>query len=203
MKNLRNISFAIITTLVFGFTTSQAQTTSIGPVLGINVSTFTAEPNTKPLVGFTAGGFINHSIEEHFGINAKLLYSQLGSAYTFNTDINRLHYIQVPVSGVYYFGNNGQKFRPKISVGLYGGSLLSANHKSGDNVVANDGSPYYKKGDFGGLLGAGFNYLVGSKTWLNFDAGYQAGFVDVTTSNATDFKNKGFTITLGLSFPIK
>lgn len=202
MKNLSKLSLAIALS-VLGFNSTQAQTTSIGPLLGTNVSTFTGEPNTKYLAGLSVGGFINHSIDEHFGVNAKLIYSQLGSSYTFNNDINRLHYVQLPVTGVYYFGKNGQNFRPKVYAGLYGGSLLSSNHKSGDAVVEADGSSYYKKTDVGGILGLGFNYLLSSKTWLNIDAGYNAGFVDVTTSEATDFKNKAFSVSVGVSFPIK
>ncbi|MFY7910309.1 MAG: porin family protein [Emticicia sp.] len=202
MKNLKRFTLAIAITLL-GFNATQAQTTSIGPLVGVNVSTFTGEPNTKPLAGLAVGGFINHSFDEHFGVNAKLIYSQLGSSYTFNEDINRLHYIQLPVTGVYYFGNNGQTFRPKVYAGLYGASLLSSNHKSGDAVVEGNGTPYYKKSDFGGVLGLGFNYLLSDRTWLNVDAGYNGGFVDVTTSDATDFKNKAFTLNVGISFPIR
>ncbi|AFK03693.1 hypothetical protein Emtol_2557 [Emticicia oligotrophica DSM 17448] len=202
MKILRKLSLAIAVA-VSGLNTLQAQTTSIGPLLGVNVSTFTGEPNTKPLAGIAVGGFINHSIDEHFGVNAKLIYSQMGSSYTYNDDINRLHYVQFPVTGVYYFGKNGQNFRPKVYAGLYAGSLLSANHKSGDVVVETNGNPYYKKADFGGILGLGFNYLLSPRTWLNVDAGYNGGFLDVTTSEATDFKNKGFALNVGISFPIK
>lgn len=181
---------------------TSGQTLSIGPMAGVNISTITAAPNTKYLGGISLGGFANYSINENFGLSAKLLYSQLGSAYTFNGDINRLHYIQVPISGVYYFGNGGDKFRPKVYAGLYAGSLLRANHKSGDEVLLDNGQPKYKKGDVGGQIGLGFNYLIKSRTWLNVDAGYAKGFSNLTENPIDQYRNAAFSLNVGVSFPV-
>lgn len=179
-----------------------AQTLSMGPMVGINVSTLTAAPNTKGLLGVSIGGFLNYSINEHVGLGAKLLYSQLGSAYTFNEDINRLNYLQMPLTGIYYFGDAGNQFRPKIFAGPYVGALLRANHKSGDEVLGTDGQPYYNKTDIGGLIGAGFNYRIKSRTWLNVDAGLGKSFTDVTKTNDNVYHNLAFSLNVGVSFPI-
>lgn len=181
----------------------KAQTLSVGPMVGVNLSTITAAPNTQYLSGIALGGFANYSIDSHFGVTAKLLYNQLGSAYTYNGDINRLHYIQLPVTGVYYFAEEGQQFRPKVFAGLYIGSLLKATHKSGDEVLANDGTPMYNKIDVGGILGLGFNYRIKSRTWLNVDAGYNAGFSDLTKNAIDKFHNKAFSLNVGVSFPVR
>lgn len=179
-----------------------AQTLSIGPMVGLNVSTLTAAPNTKNLLGLSIGGFANYSVNEHVGIGAKVMYSQLGSAYTFNEDINRLHYLQIPLTLIYFFGDAGNQFRPKIFAGPYVGALLRADHKSGDEVLGKDGQPYYNKTDVGGLVGAGFNYRIQSRTWLNVDAGFGKSFTDVTKTNDNVYHNLAFSLNVGISFPV-
>ncbi len=179
-----------------------AQTLSIGPMVGLNVSTLTAAPNTKSLLGVSIGGFANYSVNEHVGIGAKVMYSQLGSAYTFNEDINRLHYLQIPLTLIYFFGDAGNQFRPKIFAGPYVGALLRANHKSGDEVLGTNGQPYYNKTDIGGLVGAGFNYRIQSRTWLNVDAGFGKSFTDVTKTNDNVYHNLAFSLNVGISFPV-
>jgi hypothetical protein len=202
MKTSNKIAI-IIAFIALSTKVVSAQTLSVGPMVGVNLSTITAAPNTQYLAGISVGGFGNYSINSHFGINAKLLYNQLGSAYTYNGDINRLHYIQLPVSAVYFFGDEGQQFRPKVYAGLYVASLLKATHKSGDEVLATDGTPMYNKLDVGGVLGLGFNYRIKSRTWLNVDAGYNAGFSDLTNNPIDKYHNKAFSLNVGVSFPVR
>ena len=195
------------TTLLFALVVinvklATAQSLSIGPMIGVNVSKIDAAPNTKGLVGVALGGFANYSVNEHVGVGAKILYSQLGSAYTFNDDINRLHYLQLPVTGIYYFGDAGNQFRPKLFAGLYVGSLLRANYRSGDEVLNGDGQKTYNNIDFGGLAGLGFNYRIKSRTWLNVDAGFSRGFTDIARAVENDYRNIGFSLNVGVSFPV-
>ncbi|WP_238808768.1 porin family protein [Emticicia aquatica] len=179
-----------------------AQTLSIGPMVGLNVSTLSAAPNTKNLLGLTLGGFANYSVNDHFGLGAKIMYSQLGSAYNYNDDLNRLHYIQIPLTAVYYFGDPGATFRPKVFAGPYLGTLLRANHKSSDEVLQTDGTPMYNKIDIGGLVGLGFNYRIQSRTWLNVDAGFGSSFTDVTKTTDNIYHNLAFGLNVGVSFPV-
>ena len=179
-----------------------AQTLSIGPMIGVNASTIAKDPTSTYLPGLSVGGFANYSIDKHWGISGKLLYSQQGGKIKNVSDYVRLHYVQLPVTGVYYFGGEGQKFRPKVFAGLYAGALLQANNKTGDVVIQNDGQKAYNNFDFGGLAGLGFNYRVKSRTWLNVDAGFNRGFVDITKTPNTNYNNLAFNLNVGLSFPI-
>ncbi len=187
--------------LLFNAKLISAQTLSIGPMAGVNVSTIKSASNTKSLVGLSIGGFLNYSVNDHFGLGAKLMYSQLGSAYTTSDDIHRLNYLQLPLTATYYFGDAGNQFRPKIFVGPYVGALLRANHKNGDEVMGGDGQPFYNKTDVGGLIGAGFNYRIKSRTWLNIDAGLGKSFTDITNAGL-GYHNLAFSINAGVSFPI-
>jgi outer membrane protein W len=179
-----------------------AQTLSVGPMIGGNISTINVAPNTKSLLGLSVGAFANYSVNDHFGLNAKLLYSQLGTDFNINSDYLRFHYIQMPLSAVYYFGDAGNKFRPKIYAGPYVGTLLRANYKEGVEIIGTDGKTVYNKIDVGGLIGAGFNYRIQSRTWLNVDAAYNQGFTDITKSGDLNYKNSALSINVGVSFPI-
>ena len=99
---LNNKTTTIIAALLLISTIrATAQTTSIGPMLGTNITSFTGLTNAAYLPGLSVGGFLNYSINEKFGINGKLLFSQYGTAYE-NSDVRtRLNYLQVPISGVY------------------------------------------------------------------------------------------------------
>lgn len=178
-----------------------AQTLSIGPIIGGNVSTFTASSNTKGLIGLSVGGFANYSVNDHFGLGLKAMYSQLGTAYNYNSDHDRLHYVQVPITAIYYFGDAGNQFRPKVFAGIYLAPLIKATNKNGDEILGTDGKSTYNNFDFGGLIGAGFNYRIQSRTWLNVDAGLTRGMTDVT-KNTFNYQNLSFGLNVGVSFPV-
>lgn len=178
-----------------------SQTLSIGPIVGINVSKFKINDASKNLVGMSIGGLANYSVNEHVGISAKLLFSQLGSKYTTNNATSRLNYLQMPISLVYYFGDAGNKLRPKIYAGPYFGTLLSAIDANKNDLLENGENPYNKL-DIGGQLGVGFNYLLKSRTWLNLDLGYGESLGDILKSDAATEHNKAVTLKLGLSFPL-
>ncbi len=193
----------ILSVIMFcGFSPIFSQTLSIGPVVGINVSKFTENPSSKNKIGVSFGALANYSVNEHLGLSAKLLFSQLGSEYTNNSSSTTLNYLQMPISMVYYFGDAGNKFRPKIYAGPYFGNLLSAKNENKNEIVDNEGNSYFKKLDIGGQFGLGFNYLLRSRTWLNADLGYGASFTDITKSDAITEHNSAITIKLGISFPV-
>lgn len=72
--------YALLCILLFSATLISAQTLSIGPMIGGNISTFSKAPNTKSLIGLSVGGFANYCVNEHFGLGLKVMYSQLGTA---------------------------------------------------------------------------------------------------------------------------
>ena len=122
---------------------------------------------------------------------------------TDNSDYTvRLNYIQVPLSVVYYFGNTGNKIRPKLFAGPYGAFLLNASDKNGKNIVLPNGDDVYLKTDLGGILGAGFNYIIRPLTWLNIDASYSTSFYSIVDATNSTNRNEGFQINVGVSFPI-
>lgn len=191
----------LVALLLTNVTLISAQTLSIGPMIGGNVSTFTATSNNKGLIGLSLGGFANYSVNDHFGLGLKVMYAQLGTAFDANSEHLRLHYVQVPITAVYYFGEAGNQFRPKVFAGIYLAALIKATNKNGDKLLGTDGKSAYNNFDFGGLIGAGFNYRIQSRTWLNVDAGLTRGMTDVT-KNTLNYQNIAFGINVGVSFPV-
>ena len=191
----------LVALLLTNATLISAQTLSIGPMIGGNVSTFTSISNNKGLIGLSLGGFANYSVNDHFGLGLKVMYAQLGTAFDANSEHLRLHYVQVPITAVYYFGEAGNQFRPKVFAGIYLAPLIKATNKNGDKLLGTDGKSAYNNFDFGGLIGAGFNYRIQSRTWLNVDAGLTRGMTDVT-KNTLNYQNIAFGINVGVSFPV-
>lgn len=194
-------STLLVALLLINATLISAQTLSIGPMIGGNVSTFTATSNNKGLIGLSLGGFANYSVNDHFGLGLKVMYAQLGTAFDANSEHLRLHYVQVSITAVYYFGETGNQFRPKVFAGIYLAPLIKSTNKNGDELLGTDGKSAYNNFDFGGLIGAGFNYRIQSRTWLNVDAGLTRGLTDVT-KNTTNYQNMSFGINVGVSFPV-
>jgi outer membrane protein W len=178
-----------------------AQILSVGPVVGGNFSTVSEALNTKYLLGPSFGAFANYSVNDHFGLGLKVIYTQVGTAYENTVAERRLHYIQVPVTAVYYFGEVGNAFRPKIYLGAYAAPLIQATDENGDVLLGADGKSTYAAFDYGGVGGIGFNYRVQSRTWLNVEAGMTRGIADVT-KNDLAYQNSVFTLQVGLSFPV-
>jgi Outer membrane protein beta-barrel domain len=199
---MARLILSMVIIITFSILNSKAQTLSIGPVLGANYSTISELTNAKSRIGLSAGAFANYSIDEHYGLNVKLIFSQLGSKIENSTLSNRLNYFQIPLSGVYFFGVAGNSFRPKIFAGPYVGFLLNSKDNNGNDIVIPNGNDYYNKVDFGGQIGAGFNYRIMSRTWLNVDASYASSFGKISDVTNISYKNTNLSFNAGISFPI-
>lgn len=189
----------VLLTVIFmsiAFLSIKAQSLSVGPLLGANYSSISEANNGERLLGLSAGIFANYSINEKIGLNLKALYSQMGIASSVSDDNLRLNYLQIPLTGVYYFGQIGDKFRPKVFLGPYVGFLLNA--KNGDIDIKDS----FNSIDFGGQIGLGFNYSLKERTWLNVDLGYSTSFTDVYSANNVNGQNNALFLNVGLSFPI-
>ncbi len=175
---------------------------SFGPMVGVNVTTLSGKPNASSKAGLLAGGFFNYSSKNLFGVGVQFLYNQMGAKLDAPTEEINLNYLQVPVLFTYYFnGNNSPgSFRPKLFLGPHVNFLLNAKNKDGNDL--NPNNLYYKNTELGVTLGGGFNYALQNSMWINVDARYGVGLTDATQAPNTNITNRGFGLTVGLSFPI-
>ena len=195
-KRLLNSAIILIISLIAYMPTAIGQKLSIGPMAGVNISSISEIDNTESLAGLNAGIFLNYSVNENLGFGLKGLFSQLGTGFEDIENHVRLNYIQLPLSVAYFFGERGNTIRPKVFIGPYVGFLMNAQDMNGNDISG------YNSTDFGGQIGAGFNYSFANRSWLNFDLGYSAGFMDISETSASSSKNNAFFVSLGYSFPL-
>lgn len=179
-----------------------SQTLSIGPMIGGNFMSISNTSDGKMLAGLSAGGFGNYSFNEHLGINAKLLFSQMGTQLENSDNRVRLNYIQLPLSVVYFLGSTGNKIRPKLFAGPYMSYLIGAYDKNDDKIVDLNGNDIYFNTDFGGTIGAGLNFIIADRKWLNIDVSYSSSFYSILDVPESANRNSGLQLNAGVSFPI-
>lgn len=159
------IFFCIISIFLLCTNPASAQLTqsnfSIGPRIGVNFSNVSDPEEAELLTGLVLGLTSTYSINENSGITVDALYSREGYEIV-GTGIN-LNYLRIPVLYNIFFGELGQKFRPKVFLGPQLGFLMTA--KVGESDIKYD----MNKFSFGLGAGLGFNYRIGSRVWLNTD----------------------------------
>ena len=167
--------------------------TSIGPRIGVNFSNVSNVDNSESLTGLAIGLTTTYSINEATGLTVDLLYSQEG--YELNGNEFRLNYLQIPIYYDLFFGELGERFRPKLYAGLVPGFLLDANV---DDTELND---VYNSFNFAISGGGGFNYRVGSRIWLNTDLRAYAGLSEIREVTSGDkVANSNIQLSLGLAY---
>jgi hypothetical protein len=124
-----------------------------------------------------------------------------------------LNYLRIPILANIFFNKLGDDFRPKISLGPSFGFLLGV--KNSMTVITTEGTTVttidaentdkdeYAGFDLSAIIGAGFNYKIGARTWLNMDARYSIGATnvfEVETDNKDEIRNNAFSVTAGIAF---
>jgi hypothetical protein len=138
-----------------------------------------------------AGISATYSPWQHFGVGLDALYSQEGGSFIYRDSEIRtttLNYVRVPVKAIYFFNTYEHDFRPKISIGPTVGFLMSESNSSSANFL-----------DLGANATLGFNYRLARAVWLNADASYYHGFMDVYDSNVENDNNGNIRLDIGIS----
>ncbi|MCF2494974.1 MULTISPECIES: porin family protein [Dyadobacter] len=200
---MKNCIILLLAVTLF-VTQAQAQeNVSIGPIVGVSIANFRGDvANTDWKPGITVGGFYNYSSESGFGFSGQLLFTQMGAQNNNKTNELNLNYIQAPLLATFFFGQYGDKVRPKIFLGPSLNFLVGARDKDGNNLNGDSNNRVYSPFDLGLTFGAGINIRLQEKIWLNLDARYGLGLIDVTKDGNTNVKNQNFGINAGLSFPL-
>jgi|SRR5215212_9639905 len=200
----------VIIALFFSFTGSSAQSVwTIGPRAGANYSWINKIDGAQPKVKFTGGAFVLFSKWEHFGISADLLYAARGMAYeAIATDVIgkftnevKFHYLELPILATYFFNPREHAIRPKLYLGPSVNYLLFGEH-----VGQYARKATFKEVDYALVVGGGFNFRLAPMLWLNLDARYTHGLVNMNNYSWISEKNKVFNrsvgLTVGLGFGI-
>ncbi len=186
---------------------AQAQeNVSIGPIVGVSIANFRGNTSaiggdTQWKPGLTAGGFYNYSSKTGFGFSGQLLFTQMGAQVFNKTNEINLNYIQVPLFATFFLGRYGANVRPKLFLGPSLNFLVGAKDKAGNKLNPESGPRIYNPFDLGLTFGAGLNIKLQQKIWLNIDARYGLGLLDVSADN-NKMMNSNWGINAGVSFPL-
>lgn len=181
---------------------------SIGPVVSFGHSWVSNFDNLRFKPSPAAGIGLVYSKNEHWGLGVQLLASHEGYKYEVpngrgGTTIGSVNpvYLRLPLQVTYFFGKFGDKVRPKVYAGP-SVALRVAEQQFIDGSDVNLDEDIFGRGDFGLTAGGGANIRIGKLTWLNIDAGYYHGFIDVIPESATgnnDFNgNRNLRLNVGL-----
>lgn len=190
----------IVALMLFGSVglTAQSQDRfSIGPRAGVNFSTVSnigdeAESVTGLLLGLTS----TYSLNENTGLTLDVLYSSEGYQRPFEEV--RLRYLQVPIYFNYFFGELGDRFRPKVYVGAAPGFFLGGTVNELD--VNKD---YFNSAVISVTGGLGFNYRIANRIWLNTDLRSFIGLSDIRDKSETEGdaqKPSTVSLSVGLAY---
>ena len=170
------------------FGAANAQT--FGVKAGMNISSLSNSEDTKALVGFHAGLFMNAPLAANFSIQPEVLYNTKG-AKSDGMDLSlHLDYISVPVMFQY---NATPQFY--LEAGPEFSFMINSKAKAGG--VSADVDELVEKFDIGLGLGAGYYFTPN----IGVSARYVAGFSDVVKNNPDDaVKNGVFQIGLAYKF---
>jgi len=190
------VALFVIGFLLFGAGLTNAQIgdqTSIGPRVGVNFSNVSNIDGSETLTGLVVGLTSTYSISKSTGFTVDLLYS--GEGYTLDESEHRLNYLQIPILFDLFFGELGERFRPKVYAGVTPGFLLNAK------VNSEEKKDFYNGFNFAVTGGLGFNYRVGNRIWLNTDLRGFLGLSDIRQEPLGDKNaNNNIQLSVGLAY---
>ena len=188
---------------------------SIGPTAGFGHSWLSMDEQpagyeNKFHSAYNVGVKLVYSIENHWGLSADLKYSSEGGQMKHENDednhiVSRANYIRLPLQGIYFFNDYGDKIRPKISFGPSFGFLVGGESKTEDNdeiTGEGDTKDIFKGFDFGLNGAVGTNVRLSPATWLNADITYYHGLSNINEAEGNKVKNRGLGLNVGVLFGI-
>ncbi len=210
----------MVTTMVLAQNADNNKTTkargtsflSLGPIGGFGHSwTSNMDNRFKPSAHLGIG--MIYSRFEHWGWGTELTAShegystRLGSNGTTQYISYDPTYLRMAPKAYYFFGRYGDNVRPKIYLGpSVAYKLVEDQYVDGPGSTEvqymNAGNEMLRDWDLGVDVGAGVNIRVAPYTWLNLDADYYHGFLDVTRLNGLNNMNRSLRANVGVMIGI-
>ena len=207
-NSFKRLAVTGIASLLFLHTELNAQdNVSLGPTAGFGHGWLSNSADARYHPTGNLGLTLIVSTETRFGFGADVKWSIEGGKTSTNTGTvtTRLDYIRVPLKAMYFFGDLGNRVRPKVTIGPSFGLLAGGKQKyeAADKVVSEmKAKDIANSFDIGLNASAGLNYRLINKTWLNLDLNYYHGLSDALKAADADNKNRNIGINVGVTFGI-
>lgn len=195
---------ALITCGLMGFAANAQQNLSFGPTAGFGHSWLSNSNNSQYHAAGNVGATLTYSSAPHIGFGTEFKYSieggkdERGSTKT----TTRLDYIRIPLKVIYFFGEYGDRVRPKIAAGPSFGFLTGGKFEVNDIESTAAVKDVYKSFDAGLTASAGLNYRLVKNTWFVADVNYYHGLSNINDITATKVKNRNIGLNIGVNFGI-
>jgi hypothetical protein len=146
------------------------------------------------------------SMHPNWGISSDIKFSSEGGS--FGNDVNdakrvyRANYLRHALQGIYFFGDRGNRVRPKVSVGpsiaIFAGGKSKLKDGGTENSPDIKSKNLFKTWDFGLTGAAGVNVRLKPNTWLNAEASYYHGLTNANDLTGQKMRHRGVALNLGL-----
>lgn len=186
---------------------AQKQNLSFGPTAGFGHAWMSNTDNGKYKPAGNVGVSLIYSSHPHIGFGGDLKFSIEGN----KTEVgvqeveNTLNYVRVPLKVIYFFGEFGDRLRPKIAVGPSFGFLVGGKKEISNNhalVSKTDAKDLYKGFDAGIGALAGLNYRLVRNTWFVAEVNYYNGLTNINDVANLNNKNRNLGLNIGVNFGI-
>jgi outer membrane protein W len=185
---------------------------SLGPLGGFGHS-WTSNMDNRFKPSAHLGIAMIYSRFEHWGWGTELTAShegystRIGGNGTVQTISYDPTYLRMTPKAYYFFGDYGDNIRPKIYLGpSVAYRLIEDKYVSGPGNAEvrymNTTTPMINDWDLGIDAGAGVNIKIAPYTWLNLDADYYHGLLDVTRWSNINNMNRSLRANVGVMIGI-
>lgn len=185
--------FILIGLIIFSGASNLFAQFSMGPKLGVNISTL-SEEGSEYKAGVNVGIMANYRFNKYLAIQPEFLYSLQGCGVDAGYDVTAkydLHYINIPVLlKIYPFTDFNIHLGPQFSFLI--DDKISV--QSDGTKVSGDGFEGMNTFDLALAMGIGYDFKFG----LTIDARFNLGLTKLMAD--FDDKNRAFMISLGYKF---
>ena len=189
---MKKLLFAIA--LLFSMQSAFAQSFSIGPKAGLNISNYTGgDIESEALVGYHLGGMLNYGFGSVFSIQPEVLFSTQGAKVDRNGSRSdfKISYITVPVM-----------FKFKTSGGFYVEVGPQAGFRTSSDIPDQTINNFAKNLDLAAAGGIGYHSPIGLGVGVRYIAGLsKVGNFSGQNINP-DFKNSVIQASIFWAIPL-
>lgn len=182
---MKKILLMVIMALFVVSANAQMENLRWGVKAGMNVSNFGRDADTDARIGFHIGALAEYTLTDLISIQPELLLTLKGAKhYT-------PYYLELPINAKFNFPLGEDRVYltvgPYIAYGLFGEGAISDRKFFKDDA---------KRFDFGGGIGAGYEFMNG----LFLNLGFSYGFIDISDGFGEDINNMNFMVSVGYKF---
>jgi outer membrane protein with beta-barrel domain len=203
----------LVLLVTFTIGASAQKTVTIGHTASIGNSWLSNADNLVPgyedkemHISYSLGMRMIASVHPHWGISSDIKFSSEGGTYGRDGSdakmVFRANYLRHALQGIYFFGDRGNRIRPKISAGpsiaIFAGGKTKLKDGGTENMPDIKSKNLFKTWDFGLTGAAGVNIRLKETVWLSAEGAYYHGLTNANDLTSQKMHHRGLALNVGL-----